>query len=231
MHGWLSAADAPVKADAIVVLSGDYRRTRQAAELYRQKLADYVILTRTQRPATLRMLDADGIYYPQDEEVSRQVLEKHGVPPKAIVMVGTDLISTAGEALALQAYFQAASTDGSRKRLLVITSPYHILRARIVLRRALPGLDVSVEDYVDCFKPTLMDVVYRWSNGCEFSELLKVCDLFEGTIIRSVRRLDELLGQLAVAAAAVGDLGLKAKFEAAALSLRHGIMFSNSLYL
>ena len=93
------------------------------------------------------------------------------------------------------------------------------------------GLDVSVEDYVDCFKPTLMDVVFRWSNGCEFSELLKVCDLFEGTIIRAVRRLDELLGQLAVAAAAVGDLGLKAKFEAAALSLRHGIMFSNSLYL
>ena len=59
-------------------------------------------------------------------------------------MVGTDLISTAGEALALQAHFHAATTDGRRKRLLVITSPYHILRARIVLRRALPGLDVSV---------------------------------------------------------------------------------------
>ena len=144
MHGWLSAADTPIKADAIAVLSGDYRRTRQAAELYRQKLADYVILTRTQRPATLRMLDADGIFYPQDEEVSRQVLEKHGVPPAAIVMVGTDLISTAGEALALQAHFQAASADDSPKKLLVITSPYHILRARIVLRRALPGLDIRV---------------------------------------------------------------------------------------
>ena len=69
------------------------------------------------------------------------------------------------------------------------------------------------------------------SNGCEFAELLKVCDLFEGTLIRAVRRLDELLGQLAAAAAAVGDTGLKASFEAAALSLRHGIMFANSLYL
>jgi ATP-dependent RNA helicase DOB1 len=46
-----------------------------------------------------------------------------------------------------------------------------------------------------------------------------------------VRRLDELLGQLASAAAAVGDTGLRGTFEAAALGLRHGIMFANSLYL
>jgi superfamily II RNA helicase len=46
-----------------------------------------------------------------------------------------------------------------------------------------------------------------------------------------VRRLDELLSQLAMSAAAVGDVGLQATFEAAALSLRHGIMFANSLYL
>ncbi len=84
-------------------------------------------------------------------------------------------------------------------------------------------MDIDVEEYVDTFKPTLMDVVYRWvrpwlpsvalrlwrlsargatltrdcvcvglcaqSNGCEFSELLKNCDLFEGTIIRAVRPL------------------------------------------
>ncbi len=118
-------------------------------------------------------------------------------------------------------------------------------------------MEIDVDEYVDSFKPTLMDVVHRWaralspkhsacipdafadvacfpaaqSNGCEFAELLKVCDLFEGTLIRAVRRLDELLGQLAAAAAAVGDTGLKASFEAAALSLRHGIMFANSLYL
>ena len=118
-----------------------------------------------------------------------------------------------------------------RQELAAPLAALHAAATRIATVQRDAGLDVSVEDYVDCFKPTLMDVVYRWSNGCEFSELLKVCDLFEGTIIRAVRRLDELLGQLAVAAAAVGDLGLKAKFEAAALSLRHGIMFSNSLYL
>lgn len=144
MHGWLSASDTPARADAIVVLSGDLRRSREAVELYHARIADTVILTRTLRSPAARMLDAEGIAFPRDEDISRQVLEKHGVPPAAIVMVGTDLISTAGEALALQAHFQAASADDSPKKLLVITSPYHILRARIVLRRALPGLDIRV---------------------------------------------------------------------------------------
>jgi hypothetical protein len=44
------------------------------------------------------------------------------------------------------------------------------------------------------------------SNGCEFSELLKNCDLFEGTIIRAVRTL---LGAL-----------IKGRIEGAQLALR-----------
>ena len=144
MHGWLSEADAPVRADAIVVLSGDYRRAREAAALYHQKLGDTIILTRTLRSAAARMLDADGIAFPRDEDISRQVLEKHGVPASAIALVGADLISTAGEALALSAHFPPESARASRKKILVITSPYHVLRSRIVLRRALPDMDVSV---------------------------------------------------------------------------------------
>ena len=55
-------------------------------------------------------------------------------------------------------------------------------------------------------------------------------DLFEGTVVRAVRRLDELLGQLAAAALALGDRDLCHKFEAAAKLLRRGVMFANSLY-
>ena len=39
-----------------------------------------------------------------------------------------------------------------------------------------------------------------------------------------------LVAQLATAALAVGDKDLESKFEAAALLLRRGVMFSNSLY-
>ena len=118
-----------------------------------------------------------------------------------------------------------------RPELSAALAQLHETAARVAEVQLDAKMDIKVDEYVDSFKPTLMDVVFRWSNGCEFSELLRVCDLFEGTIIRAVRRLDELLGQLASAAAAVGDAGLRASFEAAALSLRHGIMFANSLYL
>ena len=46
-----------------------------------------------------------------------------------------------------------------------------------------------------------------------------------------MRRLDELLQQMAQAAEAVGDAALGAKFTAASESIRRGVVFSNSLYL
>jgi ATP-dependent RNA helicase DOB1 len=59
----------------------------------------------------------------------------------------------------------------------------------------------------------------------------KKTDLFEGTVIRALRRLDELMMELHKAAAAVGDGDLAAKFQAGAESLRHGVVFAASLYL
>ena len=38
-------------------------------------------------------------------------------------------------------------------------------------------------------------------------------DLFEGSIIRATRRLDELMGELATAAHVIGDVDLEAKFR------------------
>jgi ATP-dependent RNA helicase DOB1 len=42
-------------------------------------------------------------------------------------------------------------------------------------------LDVDIEDYVESFKPQLMDVVYSWSKGASFSQICKMTDVFEGT--------------------------------------------------
>lgn len=56
-------------------------------------------------------------------------------------------------------------------------------------------------------------------------------DIFEGSLVRATRRLDELMGQLARAAAAVGDHDLGAKIEAAGATIRRDIMFAASLYI
>lgn len=56
-------------------------------------------------------------------------------------------------------------------------------------------------------------------------------DIFEGSIIRVARRLDELMQQLARAARVIGDEELAVRFEDSNETLRRGIMFSASLYL
>ncbi|KAL6985027.1 Helix-loop-helix protein 2 [Sarracenia purpurea var. burkii] len=93
-------------------------------------------------------------------------------------------------------------------------------------------LEVNVDEYVEAaVRPYLMDVIYCWSKGASFSEVIQMTDIFEGSIIRLARRLDEFLNQLRGAALAVGEANLEKKFTAASESLRRGIMFANSLYL
>eukprot|EP00198_Chlamydomonas_reinhardtii_P006185 XP_001695521.1 predicted protein [Chlamydomonas reinhardtii] len=71
-------------------------------------------------------------------------------------------------------------------------------------------LDLDPDEYVDGFKPALMDVIYAWSKGASFAQVCEMTDIFEGSLVRATRRLDELMGQLANAAAAVGDNELAA---------------------
>ena len=56
-------------------------------------------------------------------------------------------------------------------------------------------------------------------------------DIFEGSIIRATRRLDELMAQLAAAAGVAGDVDLKQRFEESVATIRRGVMFAASLYI
>lgn len=56
-------------------------------------------------------------------------------------------------------------------------------------------------------------------------------DIYEGSIIRVARRLDELMQQLATAARSVGDETMAKRLEESNATLKRGIMFSASLYL
>ena len=69
------------------------------------------------------------------------------------------------------------------------------------------------------------------SQGAQFVDVCKETDIFEGSIIRATRRLDELINELAAAAAVIGDVGLEQKFREAAATIRRDIMFAASLYI
>jgi ATP-dependent RNA helicase DOB1 len=76
-----------------------------------------------------------------------------------------------------------------------------------------------------------MEVCYAWCAGAKFSEVCRLTEVFEGSIIRVIRRLEELLRQLASASLAIGNTELKTRFEEGADKIRRGVVFTASLYL
>jgi uncharacterized SAM-binding protein YcdF (DUF218 family) len=136
---WLGADDAPAKADAILVLGSEPTRAITGAELYRQGYAGVVYLTVPRRERRWVALAEDGIRWPWFEETARVLLENRGVPGNAIRLLGNDLVSTVAEAEeAARVLAPGAGT------LLVVTSPYHVYRTRLVFTSALPSTRVLV---------------------------------------------------------------------------------------
>jgi uncharacterized SAM-binding protein YcdF (DUF218 family) len=137
--GWLGAEDAPAKADAILVLGAEPTRAITGAELYRNGYATVVYLSVPRRETRWAALEQDGIRWPWFEETARVLLRNRGVPDEAIRLLGKDLPSTVAEAA------EAARTLGaSAGTLLVVTSRYHVYRARLVFADALPSTRVLV---------------------------------------------------------------------------------------
>uniref|UniRef100_A0A8C2P8E8 Exosome RNA helicase MTR4 n=1 Tax=Capra hircus TaxID=9925 RepID=A0A8C2P8E8_CAPHI len=86
---------------------------------------------------------------------------------------------------------------------------------RIAKVSAEAKLEIDEETYLSSFKPHLMDVVYTWATGATFAHICKMTDVFEGSIIRCMRRLEELLRQMCQAAKAIGNTELENKFAEA----------------
>ncbi|KAI8854668.1 NUC185 domain-containing protein [Chytridium lagenaria] len=86
-------------------------------------------------------------------------------------------------------------------------------------------------EYVESFRPELMEVVFEWCKGAKFAAICKLTDMFEGSIIRSFRMLEELLRQMVSAAKSIGNTELEAKFSEGIVKIKRDIIFASSLYL
>jgi uncharacterized SAM-binding protein YcdF (DUF218 family) len=126
---WLRGNSKPSAADFIVVLAGTPERSLYAAELYKAGYARIVLVSRPVREPSLVVLDSLGIAFPLMEDVYRQVLERSGVPSDHVSVFGKGAFSTYDEARTLSKMF-----GSGRPRLLVVTSPYHVRRAALILR-------------------------------------------------------------------------------------------------
>lgn len=91
--------------------------------------------------------------------------------------------------------------------------------------------EVNVDEYVALFKPALAEVVFAWANGATFLAVCSLTKVYEGSIIRSMRRLEELLRQLVAASKAIGNTELENKFAETIAAIKRDIVFAASLYL
>ncbi|XP_040571158.1 exosome RNA helicase MTR4 [Lepeophtheirus salmonis] len=92
-------------------------------------------------------------------------------------------------------------------------------------------IEIEEDEYVEKFKPYMMDVVHAWCKGASFATVIKMTDIFEGSIIRCMRRLEELLRQMVQASKNIGNTELENKFSEAIKLLKRDIVFAASLYL
>ncbi|XP_027161319.1 DExH-box ATP-dependent RNA helicase DExH9 isoform X2 [Coffea eugenioides] len=92
-------------------------------------------------------------------------------------------------------------------------------------------VQIDVENFVSSFRPDIMEAVFAWAKGSKFYEIMEITQVFEGSLIRAIRRLEEVLQQLIQAAKSIGETELEAKFEDAVIKIKRDIVFAASLYL
>ena len=136
---WLRLVEGPRAADAIIVLAGSYERSLYAADLYRQRFAPKVYVSVPARDAGNLKIEAIGIRLPNEVEIHKQILLKKGVPAEAILSFGRGSLSTAEEAEVLRSVHTKTGL-----RLLIVTSPYHARRARMIFDRVFRGLGAEI---------------------------------------------------------------------------------------
>ena len=123
----LMVADPLEPAKAIVVLSGRVPfRAMEAASIYKDAWATEVWLTKEARTAEERALDRLGVSVIRGDVYNREVLERLGVKPEAIRLLGDDVQNTVDEMRLIAGELGRYGGD----RVIIVTSKVHSRRVR-----------------------------------------------------------------------------------------------------
>lgn len=155
---WLYDPEPPVASDLLVILGGgSEERLLTGLDLYRAGLAPMILIT-------------DGAGFPDTE---MEHLEEQGVPARSLVAPLRPATSTYEDALTIRQVVLRKSLNS----ILVVTSPYHCRRARLILHRVVGGLGVRIT--VTPSVSLYMDMEHWWRShqgwitvSAEFPKLL-----------------------------------------------------------
>jgi uncharacterized SAM-binding protein YcdF (DUF218 family) len=139
---FLAYEEPLVHADAIFVLAGTHvERPLEAAELYAAGYAPRILLTRSiAEQDAYEAARARGAQLTDEFDSENQVLTQLGVPSSAIVALPRTHDNTGQEARTLR----EVALRERWSRVIVVSSKYHLRRARLACRRALAGTSVEL---------------------------------------------------------------------------------------
>lgn len=139
---WMQVDDEPAQADYILPLAGDSHRLFKAAELYHEGYASTVLISNAKvwPPSRLDRLEWE-IGYPQYTyaQYRNLLLDNLGLRNTRREEFGNGHISTVEEAEALRNHLA-----GRQVHLLIVTSPYHARRAKMIFEDILPDCTITV---------------------------------------------------------------------------------------
>lgn len=145
---WLRAADSPAKVDAMIVLAGAPERAMYAADLFRQGYAPTVYVSRPSRERGHRKLEQFGIILPTEEFVNRTILNQGGVADKYIQVFSLGSVNTLDEARTLR-----AALPQTTRAIMIVTSPYHVRRVKMVFGETFLDSGISVRVVSGSYEP------------------------------------------------------------------------------
>lgn len=94
------------------------------------------------------------------------------------------------------------------------------------------GLSIDPNEYcAESLKMGLVHVVYEWALGVPFQRICELTLVQEGSIVRTITRLDELCREVRNCARVVGNPTLYRRMEAASVAIKRDIVFASSLYV
>lgn len=138
---FLAREDPLQKADAIMVLAGSQvERPLEAADLYLEGWAPVIVLTYGIQDPALAVLAERGGRLSRGEDQVRDALISIGIPATAFIVPPRVHDNTADEARTVA----ALSRERGWRRVIVVSSKYHLRRAGFAFRRELDAAGVEV---------------------------------------------------------------------------------------
>lgn len=134
--------ETPIKADYILPLAGDGHRLIKAAELYNKGYAQVILISNAAQrpPSRLQKLQWEmGFPHYTREEYLGRLMPLLGAEGAELEAFGSGHISTVEEAEALKKHL-----NGKTLRLLIVTSPYHARRAKMIFEEILPDCKITM---------------------------------------------------------------------------------------